>query len=120
VSREKLPNYEEKIKSFFEEHIHEDEVGVVTVTNSPPMMQGLDPGMSLTRKPYASQEIRYCLAGSGYFDVRDEQDRWIRIKVGLEEPATADAITCSLERWVSGRCIQAVWSHPCPRSRRAT
>jgi len=49
VHPDHLPEYDAKVKSFFEEHIHD------------------------------AEEVRYILAGSGYFDVRDLEDKWVRI-----------------------------------------
>ena len=56
VSPEKMGAvYEEKVKMFFHEHMHEDE------------------------------EIRYIVDGEGFFDVRSEGDDWVRIRLGKND-----------------------------------
>jgi len=61
VSPTTLPNYEAKIKIFFEEHLHKDE------------------------------EIRFFLEGSGYFDVRGHKNEWIRVAASAGDMITLPA-----------------------------
>ncbi|XP_076463310.1 acireductone dioxygenase-like [Babylonia areolata] len=49
ISRDAMPDFDERLKKFHTEHLHEDD------------------------------EIRLITAGSGFFEIRDFQDRWIRL-----------------------------------------
>lgn len=44
-------DFDDKLAMFFKEHLHDD------------------------------AEVRYILDGGGYFDIRDENDKWVRLKV---------------------------------------
>ncbi|KAM4542120.1 acireductone dioxygenase isoform 2-T2 [Odontesthes bonariensis] len=61
IEKDILPNYEEKLKMFYEEHLHLDD------------------------------EIRYILDGQAYFDIRDKEDRWIRIAMSKGDLITLPA-----------------------------
>ncbi|VDM57140.1 unnamed protein product [Angiostrongylus costaricensis] len=51
INRASMPDFDEKLKIFFEEHLHRD------------------------------PEVRFVKSGTGFFDVRSIEDEWIRIPV---------------------------------------
>jgi 1,2-dihydroxy-3-keto-5-methylthiopentene dioxygenase len=83
-----LPDFENKIKSFFEEHIHD------------------------------AEEIRFILGGSGYFDVRNAQDQWVRIHVKKGDLMTLPEgiyhrFTCDTNRTIHAMRLfqgQPIWT----------
>jgi 1,2-dihydroxy-3-keto-5-methylthiopentene dioxygenase len=79
-SKEKLPNYDEKLKSFFADYAHTDEIQDTLRTRQVfPRLSHRNPPPP--RHLHEDEEIRYVTEGSGYFDVRDKHDRWVRLAV---------------------------------------
>ena len=66
-----LPNYEQKLKSFFEEHLHTDEEIRYILEGSGMLHIQLHISLQL---PQNSSMLL-----TGYFDVRDKDEQWIRI-----------------------------------------
>lgn len=82
-SPEKLPNYEEKIKSFFEELVAGNGEAAASAQSVSCRMSDAQPLLSLLlgRHLHEDEEIRYVVEGSGFFDVRNLQDQWVRMAV---------------------------------------
>ena len=94
VHPDTLPEYETKVKSFFEEHIHD------------------------------AEEIRYILGGSGFFDVRNKKDEWVRIHIkagdlmtlpeGIYHRFTVDEADCiHAMRLFIGQPVWTPFNRPC-------
>eukprot|EP00615_Pteridomonas_danica_P007291 CAMPEP_0114336520 /NCGR_PEP_ID=MMETSP0101-20121206/5764_1 /TAXON_ID=38822 ORGANISM="Pteridomonas danica, Strain PT" /NCGR_SAMPLE_ID=MMETSP0101 /ASSEMBLY_ACC=CAM_ASM_000211 /LENGTH=210 /DNA_ID=CAMNT_0001468475 /DNA_START=19 /DNA_END=651 /DNA_ORIENTATION=+ len=88
VHPDHLPDFENKVKAFQEEHIHD------------------------------AEEIRYILGGSGYFDVRDFQDKWVRIHIKTGDLMTLPEgiyhrFTCDSDNYIHAMRLfkgQPIWT----------
>ncbi|KAJ9512572.1 hypothetical protein QJQ45_018929 [Haematococcus lacustris] len=72
ISKDTLSGYDEKLKTFYMEHIHTDEE-----------IRFILDGQGKSAVPNRASTIIACmlmLVDTGYFDVRDLDDRWIRIE----------------------------------------
>ncbi|TVU15882.1 hypothetical protein EJB05_39424, partial [Eragrostis curvula] len=49
---------------------------ILDLTPDQPMLK-----MFIPEHLHTYDELRFCLEGSGYFDIRDEDDRWVRVSV---------------------------------------
>merc|ERR1712014_195240 len=94
IHPEYLEGFDTHVKNFFTEHIHD------------------------------AEEIRYILGGSGFFDVRDPLDNWIRIHVKKGDLMTLPEgiyhrFTCDEKRYIHAMRLfvgQPVWTpfnRPC-------
>ncbi|KAL9189719.1 hypothetical protein ACHAXT_009394 [Thalassiosira profunda] len=94
VHPDTLPEYDTKVKAFFEEHIHD------------------------------AEEIRYILGGSGFFDVRNKEDKWVRVHIkagdlmtlpeGIYHRFTVDEADCiHAMRLFIGQPVWTPFNRPC-------
>ncbi|XP_077885874.1 acireductone dioxygenase isoform X1 [Ictidomys tridecemlineatus] len=97
ICKDKLPNYEEKLWNQCANICKTAGPGLSTAGESAVLGHWAFPPMSMEIKVFyqehlhLDEEIRYILEGSGYFDVRDREDQWIRISMEKGDMITLPA-----------------------------